>query len=352
MTMRPTPSQERWLTLARRFHLSPERGPLREHTGGWRTANIWSRCACFVLGLVAAAMIGIIGNNLWPSSEWAAAGIISVVAAEWLILGRRHFSSGIEESLEVAGLTMLAIECWSRSGSSEYMGAAFLGIAFAVAGLRLLNPIFTTLSALAFVLSLNVAPLKGGFACYFIGLFALLAGRHLFRRPSYDLMLDYLVIVMPVAGYLWSTRDSLFVGTDYLHAGFLQWVVPASCLIYAAIVVVIGLRRRTHAPIIASMLCIACAAYEFRRLTGLPLETRLILWGCVLLLISVILERYLRVMRHGITSRQVLDNDDKAGILSIFGSAILTPQSTQLKTAPLFQGGGGQFGGGGASGKF
>jgi hypothetical protein len=350
VTMRPTPSEERWLALARRLRRSPETAPFTEHTGRWRTANPWSRCAFFVLGLVAAVMISLVVSHLWPGAKTVIAGLASLAAAEWLILGRRHFWSGIEEALEVMGLAMLSYECWIHIGHGESTGAFLLGTALAIAGIRLLNPLITTLAVLAFVLALDAPPLGSGLACYGVGVGALLAGAYWFRRPSNDLMLDSLVIVMPVAGYYWSATYN--VATDYLHAGPSSWLVPLCSLAFAAIALTIGLRRRTHAPLIAFMLCVACTAYELRRLTGLSLETRLIVWGCVLLLVSMILERYLRVTRNGITSRRLSDGEDSVGVLGMAGSAVLTQHSLPPKTAPSFEGGGGRFGGGGASGSY
>jgi len=99
MTLRPTPPEERWLVLARRLRRSPTTATFAEHTDRWRTANQWSRCAFFVLGLVIAVMISIIASHLWPGAEIVIAGLVSLAAAEWLILGRRHFWSGIEEAL-------------------------------------------------------------------------------------------------------------------------------------------------------------------------------------------------------------------------------------------------------------
>jgi uncharacterized membrane protein YgcG len=98
-------------------------------------------------------------------------------------------------------------------------------------------------------------------------------------------------------------------------------------------------------------LCVACTAYELRALSGLSLETRLIVWGCVLLVVSIILERYLQKARFGVTSRRLREESDSAGILGIAGSAVLTPHSSP-KATPSFEGGGGQFGGGGATGQF
>jgi len=318
-------------------------------TGGWRTANLPSRCALFVLGLIAAGMIAVIAAQLGPKGTLVTAGLAAIAVAEWLILARRHFWSGIEEALEVAGLTMLAFEGWSRAGWSNSAGERFLCVALAIAGLRLLNPLFTTMAVLALVFALDVPPTAAGLLSYGIGLAALIAGAYRFRRPSHDLMLDWLVIVMPVAGYLWSASRNAAI--DYLHAGISAWLVPICPLVFAVVALASGLRRRAHAPIIAFMLCVACTAYELRRLTGLPLEARLILWGCVLLCASIALERYLRVTRGGITSRQVREDGDSAGFLGLAGSAVLTPNSPP-QAAASFEGGGGRFGGGGASGEF
>jgi len=352
MMLRPTPAEERWLKLARRLRRNPRDLPFSEHTGGWRTASLPSRCTFFALGLVAAGMIGIITERLGPTGALVTAGLASIAVAEWLILSRRHFWSGIEEALAVAGWTMLAFECWSRASWSESAGAGFVCAALAIAGLRLLNPLFTTLAVLALVLALDAPPLGSGLVCYGIGIAALIAGGYRFRRPSHDLMLDWLVVVMPVAGYLWSTsHGSLAVATDYRHAPPSAWIVPLCPLVFAAVALAVGLARRVHAPIVAFMLCVACTAYELRKLTGLPLETRLIVWGCVLLLVSIVLDRYLRETRGGTTSRKVRDTDDSAGILGIAGSAVLTPESPP-KAEPSFEGGGGHFGGGGATGRY
>jgi hypothetical protein len=350
LKVRPTPSEERWLTLARRLRRSPRAAPFDTNIGGWRIANLPSRCTFFVLGLIASGMIAIIAGFLSRRGGVVISGLVSIAAAEWLMLRRRHFASGIEEALEVAGLTMLAYECWSRAGGNEYLGARFLCVALAIAGLRLLNPLLTTLAVLALVVALHAIPLTTGIVCYGLGLAALGAGSYRFRRPSHDLMFDALVVVMPVAGYLWTASRT--VATDYRHAGVSAWLVPIFPLLFSFVALSAGLIRRTHAPIIASMLCVACAAYELRRLTGLALEVRLVVWGCILLFASIAVERYLRSARGGITSRQLRETGDSAGILGIAGSAILTPNAAPANSAPSFEGAGGRFGGGGASSQF
>jgi hypothetical protein len=354
VNLMPTPSEERWLALAQRLHRNPRVAPFAAHTGGWRTANLPSRFVFFLLGLIAAGMIGIIIERLLGSSvSLVPAGLVCLVVAEWLIVGRRHFWSGIEEALDVAALSMLAYECWSHVSTSEYVDACFVGAALAIAGLRLLNPLFTTLAVLAFVFALDAPALGTGLVCYGIGLTALAAGTYFFRRPSHDLMLDSLVIVMPLAGYLWlASPHGLRAAVNYLHADFSMWVVPICPVVFGVVALTTGLRRRTHAPLIAFILCVACAAFELRKLTGLSLETRLIVWGCVLLLVSMTLERYLRVARGGLTSRRLGEEKASVGVLEMAGTVVLTPDSPPPTTAPSFEGGGGRFGGGGSGGDY
>jgi hypothetical protein len=355
VSLRPTPAEERWITLAQQLHRGFRVAPFAERTGGWKVAGLPSRCTFFLLGLVAAGMISVIVGELQQATDFLIiAGFISLAMAEWLIVNRRYFWSGIEEALEIAGLLMLFYECWIHMSLKVSAGAYLLGgAAFAIAGMRLLNPLFTTLAALAFVLALKTSALGAGLLCYGIGLAALTAGAYRFRRPSHDLMFDALVVVMPVAGYLWSASPhGVLTAVDYLHGKPSAWLVPICSLTFAGIALVIGLLRRAHAPLIAFILGVACTAYELRALTGLALEVRLIAWGCVLLLVSVALERYLRVPRSGITSRQLRDEGDQVGMLGMAASAVLTPHSPPVKASPSFEPGGGRFGGGGASGSY
>lgn len=353
MIVRPTSSQERWLTLAQRLHLSPGSAEVAAYTGGWRTAHLWTRSVLFVLGLVAVLMTGIIGSHLWPGADIIIVAAVALAAGEWLIVGRRQFGSGIEESLEVSGITLLAYDLWSRSHASESVGFGLLGIGLAIAGFRLLNPVFTILAALALVTVLDAPPFGIGIACYAVAIAALIASFRSFRRPSYSRMLDYLVIVMPVAAYIWSVSPhAMATAVDYRNASFSQWLVPACSFAFAGIALASGWTRRAHAPLIAGALCAACGAYELRNLTGLSLATRLVIGGGALLVISTSLERYLRVPRRGFTSRPSNEYARSADVLEIAGGALLTPSVSPLEATPSFEGGGGQFGGGGSEGRY
>ncbi len=350
----PAVDEERWLAVARRLHVSPQEGALRENVGDWRATRLFSRIAFFVLGVVAAAMIISIFAWLPGRDAKLVLGALACIGvAEWLILARHYFWSGIEEALELIGLLALTYVVAGHFGQHTQLAGEFLlGIVLTIAGLRLLNPLFTTLAVLAFVAAFCASALSAGLLCYGAAVGALLAGGHRFRRPSHDLMLDVLVVVMPLAGYLWSaSAHLLYSGVDYRHAGAAAWLVPIIPALFAAIALAVGLARRTHAPIIAAMICAGCTGYELRQFSGLSLEARLLTWGCVLLAIAVAAERFLRTPRAGITSRQLSEAEGLPRIMTIAGSAVITPVAGST-TAPSYEGGGGASAGGGASGRY
>jgi hypothetical protein len=347
MKLRPTPSQERWLRLARRLGANPEAAPFAAHIGHWRTAGLFSRCLLFVLGLVAAAMAWLVIGQLDSGAASIVTALLCLGAAAWLILARRYFASGIEEGLEVAALGLLAGKLWSDSGHSQTLGGLFLGTALTVAGLRALNPLLTCLAALAFVLALDAPPAGAALTCYATAVIALAAGGRQFARPSYDSMLDCLVIVLPIAGYLWYT-SAMTAPVDYRHAALTAWLVPLVPLVFGAATLAVGLRRRAHAPLLAAMACIGFTAYELRTLSGWSLQVRLIVWGTALLVLATVLERYLRVPRGGITS---VPREEETAI-PVLGSAALAAQAPGAAHAGGVSGGGGQFDGAGASGRF
>ena len=159
-------------------------------------------------------------------------------------------------------------------------------------------------------------------------------------------MLDWLVVTMPLCGYAWvADRYAAQPWILLRHApvlALLPWGVAA---------LVVGIRRRAHAPLLACMVCVACVAYELRNLTGLSPQARLILWGSVALCLTLGLGRYLRVPRGGITSGAIDRGGDSLAVLQMAGvGSLATPAAHPVGAE--FKGGGGSGGGGGADGSF
>jgi hypothetical protein len=366
MLSQPTPEQARWLLLASRWTESPVNVFIEARTGGWRSVGLLTRTAFFFLGVVAAAMtFGIVEIMRMPASA-VVAGLLLIVVAEWLIATRRLSNVGIEAALELSGLLLVMLWMFDIFHSGNDTSAALaVTIAFAIAGWRLRNPLFTLLAAIAASITVAIAIDKNSFLfttsngywaslyCYAVALVALILGARQLRRPAHDHMLDWLVVVMPLAGYLWSAYSGLFsAGINYLYQpSIAELFVVLTPLLFAALSLTLGLRRRTHAPLLACMVCIACVAYELRGISGLSLEQRLILWGCVTLIGAVILDRYLRTPRRGITSQPLSAEASAWELLQLAGAAVTTPAQPSPQQ-PGYEGGGGKFGGGGAGGHY
>jgi hypothetical protein len=356
----PTADQERGLLLASRF--GAQQAWFAQRTGGWCSVGWLTRVAFFMLGLVASMLVASIVGLLHAPQLMSA--LILIASAEWLIATHRLSNAGIEEALILSGLTALTFSLLDAIGGLHEVAAAVAAtMVLALAGLRLRNPLFTTLAviastfaiALASDISLWTPSIRLGVSlyCYVVVLLALGFGAREYRRPSHDHMLDWLVVIMPVIGYFWSTQDSLFfAGVDYRYQlSLANLYVVLAPLILAALTLVVGLRRRSHAPLLAFMVCVACVAYELRALSGWSSQTRLIIWGGLTLIIAVSLDKWLATSRRGVTSSQLNNREGPLDLLQLVGVALATPHD-QAASPPSMQGEGGQFGGGGASGRY
>ena len=295
-----------------------------------------------------------------------------MLAAEWLTVKKRLHASGIEEGLTLAGFLMIglwiAIELVSGTGrGSSQLQVLVVIVAAGAAGLRRLNPFVTTCAAIAFAswagstgpahalenaIGGNVTALALG--CAFAAS-ALVLGAREFRRPAHDRMLDWLVAVTPVAVYAldgrWRVLDEL-----QLPSGFqaTRVAVVALLLPLAAAMLVAGLRRRRHAPLWGFLGCMAALAVELRLAIPVAMETWLIASGLVALIAGIVLDRYLREPRNGLTSESLATREGPLDLLQVAGTALLAHRaSPEAQPAePGFEGGGGRFGGGGASGRY
>lgn len=364
----PTPAEERWQALAGRHPSLRTLAGAAPEAGPWRRTTLLTRCLLFVFGVFAAGLsYGVIRLFGLPLPG-IVTGCVLVGVAELLIRRRHLFASGIEESLWACGAAMFGFE-WIELllRGSDVVAVSWMALFAALTGWRLLNPMFTTLAALLASVALALATGGGGlasdtsiagYACFLSGGIALAAGAIRFERPSHDRMLDWLVVILPVAGYLWlcwnrngpltlqSLRD--------LDLAVLQPLLLLA--LYGVAALLTGLRRRTHAPLLAALACLPLLAFELRAVTGLALHWRLILWGGLGLLLAIVVERLLREPRDGLTSRDVEASLPALELVQLGSTALASAHATGASSgaapAPRVEGQGGSFGGGGASGRF
>lgn len=362
IVQRPTPDQERWLRITARLALPRLAPEVAARTGGWKSVAPLARSALFVLGIVAAALSLAIGDLLHVPGFLIVVGVALVAAGEWFAATRQFFSCGLEEALGLAGLTAIAVRIEQWSGGMHALGMSLLiAAAFTIAGIRFLNPLFIALAAAALsftsyfshVLPAVSASVMASCYCFAIAAGALLVGAQQFRRPAHEQMTRWLMVTMPLCGYLWvaSFSWSLAVGADPRGAAAASVIAVIGPLVLGVAALIAGLRRRAHAPLITFMVCMACAVSESRHYTHLSTPARLIVGGCVLLAVAVALERALRTPRRGVTTRRLSGSIGATDLLSMAGAAALAPVAPAPAGGRVL-GGGGEFGGGGASGQY
>lgn len=365
---RPTPAEERWLAVASRLRVPADAGEFAARTGGWRVTGPLARIALFVFGLLAAGLVWAL-VDLQAGLGMLVAGIAVLGAGEWLVRARRLHASGVEEALVLAGIVMIGAWAIDLAGA-EAWAPPMLAAAFLLAGLRLLNPLLTTVAAFVFVAWLQREAVGRsvdaslGYGTYVVLLSCLVAGGALvagareLRRPSHDRMLDWLVAALPLAAYAygggWSVALPPEIRGAMSHGGS-RALVPALLGAFAVAALVVGIRRRAHAPLLAFLGGTACVLLEVYRYTGLSAEAWLIVCGAGALVAGIALDRYLRRPRRGVTSERLTDRDGPLDLLQLAGATVLAQRGVAGATADpdaRVTAGGGRFGGGGAGGSY
>lgn len=338
MKLIPTASEERWQAVAA---LAGESDLTRANSGGWRSFSLFARIGFFVLGAICAfalwGLFAVVSDS--PRAAAVVAGFAVAGAAEFIIWQARWFKAGLDEALHLCGVCMvfLGMVSWNSNDKALFTVAAFAAL---VAAVRLLNPVLAVASLLLACGAMpeTIRPI----VCVVAGVLALALITRRIVRPSLEHTLAAFVIVMPAAAYVFAKEDA-FDRLDFGTAGLL--------LLWAVAALIVGLVFRLHAPLISLFVALGAFAYEVRNLTGLSLETRLIVWGFVLLVVAVVVDRLLRTPRNGLTSEKLRD-DHALRLLELAGAAALTPAAPRHDQPEGLQPGGGSYGGAGATGDF
>jgi hypothetical protein len=350
---RPAVSEERWLLLAGRY---PALRAAVEHAGGggnWKSTTWLGRCLGFVLGLMATSLLGGVLSP-FPATLLIA-GLVLVAVAEYLVARRHIHRSGVEEALYLCG-TIAIVAQWLtwNEGRDELLAVVLVASAVLLTGWRLLNPLFTTIAATMYSLAIaasgasvfgsSLHEIRAASACAVLAVIALVASGREWQRPSHDRMLDGLVIVMPWLAFGW------LLVNDTGHSTSMVYAALTLALAFFAVNLFTGLQRRQHAPLIGALGNLVCVAVALHELLHWPMHWQLIVCGGVLLVAAVVLDRALRERSEGITSRPI---DDAAGLelMQLAAAAQLSPAPVAAPQAGV-QGQGGDFGGGGASGRY
>jgi hypothetical protein len=301
----------------------------------WRTNGILAQIVFFLLTCLAlGAFYGLMHMFEWPHG--IITGVVAIVLAEYLIGARRWFHTGIEDALWL-GATIALINELPSSGAPEAM--LVIAAAIGLPGLRLRNPLFGAAAAVFVMLYAEERFNLGVICALVLGLAACFALLRTWRRPTTEWLWIALALVMPVAGRF--TADEVWrTATISLYA------------LYAAVALVLALRRPHHALFLTAMIAGAISATDLAYLLETPPELRFACSGVMLLTAVFALTRILRHRTHGfvLTPTPLTPFDE-----TLQTAATLTLQPTHATppaAEPQVAAGGGGFGGAGASGDY
>jgi len=305
-----------------------------DRASGWRHMSVIAQIVFFTLTILAiGAAFGFFALLELPKGVIVFAGCIA--AAEWLIRAHHFWRTGVEAALWIGGLYAFIFSLPS-SGKPEALFV--LAAAAAVAGWRVRNAIFGALAMILVTAYFTIRDMPFyalAFACG-VALVALFACTRAWKRPSTEFLWQVLLLVMPVAGYVAS--DPSFLGGE-----------TAIFLALAVVLALTGLRFRIRVPLVASGIAVAIAAIDAYKRIPLSNEAMLMIAGATTLAVAAAITRALRNRTRGF----VLDAAEAGELESIVsGVAPLLVPATGAAASPQPVGGGGEFGGAGASGNF
>ena len=310
---------------------------VRELTGvaidvPWRTYNLFAQVVFFLM-----TCIGVYTLYKAVDDNGFITGITALALAEYLIRRHRWFRTGVESALWLGALIAFISEL-PDSGKPEAM--LVLGAAAAIAGARVRNPLF---GALAAGFAMHYFERKWDLGVLFalvVATIAIVLLSRTWRRPSTEWLFIAIALTLPLAGY--AEADAAW-----------RW---ATILLYASFGVIafaFAIMKRHHAFFLAAAIGFTIAAIEIgRELEMIPLEARLAIGGAFLLALSFVVARALRGRTRGFVSTHdtITKADDAFAIAATLAMQPAHHQTSNVTTSR--EGGGGEFGGAGASGDY
>jgi len=304
-------------------------------------------------------------------------GISLLAVTGSLIEPMRRAHSGIEDATLLAGLGyLIGFAGWFSDTQLHWSdelatGAALLVGAFLLAGAALWwdYPIYAGAAMAALLGSLTVVP-GGRWGWIALPLLAapfLVRGAEAARLPpaqrtsclaALGVALAGLYVAVNLVSYdqRWVELHDLFGSTEGPRRFRLLFM--AATAIVPIVYLILGLRSRRYVFLVLGAATGIASLATLRFYVHLaPLWVVLTLSGALLMTAVFVLRRYLDSglgkERHGFTAEPLFEDPGRRRILEA-GAAVLSlsPQARPLHEEPKFTGGGGEFGGGGASSDF
>jgi hypothetical protein len=279
---------------------------------------------------------GIAAFYFWTREAKLATALLCIVLAEFLILGRKWFYTGVEAALWLGGL-FAALQMLPSTGAPE--ANLLIAAAFAVAGVRVRQPLFGGAAAYFVANYLEVRFDLGTVVALLMAAAALFALYRTWNRPSTEWLFAVIAVGMPFAG--WAFADSAWLETTLiLYSAF------------AVLAFVSAVRKRHHAMFASAAAAAIVAGVKSHELLHPPHELTFALAGLSLLVLSLVVTRLLRGRTRGFVVDQTKPAELEEGleILGTLGATTATPSAGNPPEQRSQDDGG--FGGAGATGSY
>jgi MFS family permease len=306
-------------------------------------------------------------------------GLVLAALTEWQIGSLRRRQGGTEAATSFAALGyLIAAAVWMVFEGLDLRGPLALAVLLLVSALLLAGaawrwgyPLYAGAAAAALLGVLGTLP---GGRLLWIALPALVAPLLVrwmdserlppAHRTSWATVLAVGLTGLYVAVHLGSYDSRLVEELRNLDQAtvprndLLRWLSAAATAIVPFVYLGVGIRTRRYPFLLVGLGTAVASLVTLRYYVHLaPLWAILTVSGAVLILAVLALRRYLdsgvEKERAGFTAEPLFEDAGRRRLLEAGAAVVsLSPEARDLREEPRFTGGGGEFGGGGASGEF
>lgn len=357
---------------------------MEKYPVGFHTSNLFMRIGLFVVTSIltsfAFGFVSLVLSNtklLESPAYYIFLGVCTYIALEVAVRVYHHYKSGVDDALLWTAGSLLIMAPYIyidqkynlSSLSSGLLISGMMTVLATYFTLRFADMLMALLAFCALIAFVFFAWYQYGFhplssmpfliillsATIYLLAGALSKKHWIYKNCLSIIQLASLLTTYAAGNYfvvreLGSMMNNVVLSSDQgIPFGWFFWLwtfgIP---LVYIAI----GLRKKEVILLRSGLILVAAAAITFRSYYQiLPIEVMLVLIGALLLGLSYGLMRYLKTPKHGFTAEE-LDDDQLLDQLKVeslivsgtFGDGAATPEGSRM--------GGGNFGGGGASGNF
>lgn len=352
---------------------------------GFYTPNIFIRIGLFILTCVivsfSVGLLVMMASNMDIIDTWGFSlfiGIITYIALEVMIKSNNHFKSGVDDALIwiSAGFILTAFILLQPNINNDFPYSRISLFIFLLAlyySLRFTDVLMTAVSLIALIATVFIVwkdlfswgmltmPFLIMIVCsgvYFLSKQGVGKKSTLYYTNCLYVVQIISLLVLYLAGNYFVIQ-TLSIPTNSIFLGDAKQIpVPFApffwtwTLLLPIIYIYFGLRKKDIILLRVGLILVAAAAFTFRNYYHvIPIEGVLCIAGIIILCICYGVMKYLKPPKHGFTYED-LEQDNFMDKLKVESLIVSETFSGPQVPADNTRFGGGDFGGGGASGNF